>query len=42
MEVFSDERPLDKKPVNIHAVLERVKQLTLAAHAVGHHRARGL
>ena len=30
MEVFSDERPLDKKPVNIHAVLERVKQLTLA------------
>jgi two-component system nitrogen regulation sensor histidine kinase GlnL len=30
MEVFSDERPLDKKPVNIHAVLERVKQLTVA------------
>ena len=30
MEVFSDERPLDSKPVNIHVVLERVKQLTLA------------
>ena len=25
MEVFSDERPLDSNPVNIHAVLERVK-----------------
>lgn len=31
MEVFSDERPLEKKPVNIHAVLERVKQLTVAS-----------
>lgn len=30
MEVFSDERPLDRSPVNIHVVLERVKQLTLA------------
>lgn len=30
MEVFSDERPLERKPVNIHAVLERVKQLVLA------------
>lgn len=30
MEVFSDERPLDRKPVNIHAVLERVKQLTIS------------
>jgi len=30
MEVFSDERPLERQPVNIHAVLERVKQLTLA------------
>lgn len=35
MEVFSDERPLDKKPVNIHAVLERVKQLTLASVGQG-------
>lgn len=30
MEVFSDERPLDRKPVNIHVVLDRVKQLTTA------------
>jgi two-component system nitrogen regulation sensor histidine kinase GlnL len=35
MEVFSDERPLDKKPVNIHAVLERVKQLTVAGMGSG-------
>ena len=35
MEVFSDERPLDKKPVNIHAVLERVKQLTVAGMGYG-------
>ena len=27
MEVFSDERPVERKPINIHAVLERVKQL---------------
>ncbi len=27
MEVFSDERPLDRKPVNIHVVLDRVKSL---------------
>ncbi len=27
MEVFSDERPLELKPVNIHVVLDRVKQL---------------
>jgi two-component system nitrogen regulation sensor histidine kinase GlnL len=30
MEVFSDERPLERGPVNIHVVLERVKQLTQA------------
>lgn len=30
MEVFSDERPLDRKPVNIHIVLDRVKKLILA------------
>ena len=35
MEVFSDERPLDTKPVNIHAVLERVKQLTVAGMPSG-------
>jgi two-component system, NtrC family, nitrogen regulation sensor histidine kinase GlnL len=30
MEVFSDERPLERKPVNIHVVLDRVKKLILA------------
>lgn len=30
MEVFSDERPLDRQPLNIHVVLDRVKQLTTA------------
>ncbi|HUR43047.1 MAG TPA: ATP-binding protein [Aestuariivirga sp.] len=35
MEVFSDERPLERTPVNIHAVLERVKQLTLAGAPSG-------
>jgi two-component system nitrogen regulation sensor histidine kinase GlnL len=35
MEVFSDERPLDKKPVNIHAVLDRVKQLTIVGMGQG-------
>jgi two-component system nitrogen regulation sensor histidine kinase GlnL len=27
MEVFSDERPVERSPVNIHAVLEHVKQI---------------
>jgi len=27
MEVFSDERPLEKEPVNIHAVLEQVRKV---------------
>jgi two-component system, NtrC family, nitrogen regulation sensor histidine kinase GlnL len=31
MEVFSDERPLERQPLNIHVVLDRVKKLTLAA-----------
>lgn len=35
MEVFSDERPLERAPVNIHAVLERVKQLVQAGEARG-------
>src|SRR6478735_2297814 len=28
MEVFTDERPIDREPVNIHAVFEHVKRLT--------------
>jgi two-component system nitrogen regulation sensor histidine kinase GlnL len=33
MEVFSDERPPEREPVNIHAVLERVKALAVAGMA---------
>ena len=33
MEVFSDERPPEREPVNIHAVLERVKTLSIAGMA---------
>jgi two-component system nitrogen regulation sensor histidine kinase GlnL len=28
MEVFSDERPVERQPVNIHVVLEHVKKLS--------------
>ena len=35
MEVFSDSRPLDRAPVNIHQVLERVKTLAAAGFAKG-------
>lgn len=37
MEVFSDERPLEKKPVNIHVVLGRVRQLMSASVPQGVH-----
>src|SRR6186997_1113303 len=30
MEVFSDERPVEREPVNIHVVLDRVKKLALS------------
>jgi len=33
MEVFSDERPIEREPVNIHAVLEHVKRLTASGFA---------
>ncbi len=33
MEVFSDERPVDRQPVNIHSVLEHVKVLAQAGFA---------
>jgi two-component system, NtrC family, nitrogen regulation sensor histidine kinase GlnL len=32
MEVFSDERPLERQPINIHVVLDRVKQLLSASN----------
>ncbi len=37
MEVFSDERPLERQPVNIHVVLDRVKQLVNAGSHEGVH-----
>lgn len=33
MEVFSDERPIERQPVNIHSVLEHVKKLSLSGFA---------
>jgi two-component system nitrogen regulation sensor histidine kinase GlnL len=33
MEVFSDERPVERAPVNIHAVLEHVKRLAQSGFA---------
>jgi two-component system nitrogen regulation sensor histidine kinase GlnL len=33
MEVFADERPVDREPVNIHAVLEHVKRLAHSGFA---------
>ncbi len=35
MEVFSDERPLDRSPENIHIILDRVKRLLAAGLAHG-------
>jgi two-component system, NtrC family, nitrogen regulation sensor histidine kinase GlnL len=35
MEVFGDERPLEKSPVNIHAVLDHVKRLASTGFAAG-------
>jgi len=32
MEVFSDERPLERQPTNIHVVLDRVRQVMMAAN----------
>ncbi len=33
MEIFSDERPVDREPVNIHAVLDHVKAVSRAGFA---------
>ncbi|WP_419914950.1 two-component system sensor histidine kinase NtrB [Hoeflea sp.] len=33
MEIFSDERPVDREPVNIHAVLDHVKAVAAAGFA---------
>jgi two-component system nitrogen regulation sensor histidine kinase GlnL len=33
MEVFADERPVEREPINIHVVLDRVKKLALSGFA---------
>jgi len=33
MEVFTDQRPIEREPVNVHAVLEHVKRLTQSGFA---------
>jgi two-component system, NtrC family, nitrogen regulation sensor histidine kinase GlnL len=33
MEVFTDQRPIEREPVNVHAVLEHVKRLTYSGFA---------
>jgi len=33
MEVFADERPVEREPVNIHVVLDRVKKLAISGFA---------
>jgi len=35
MDIFSDERPVDREPVNIHAVLDHVKAVSVAGFADG-------
>lgn len=35
MEVFSDERPIEREPVNIHVVLDRVQQIAASGFARG-------
>ncbi|MEM7300259.1 MAG: ATP-binding protein [Pseudomonadota bacterium] len=35
MEVFSDERPIERDPINIHSILERVKALTVTGFGRG-------
>ncbi|MCC6889933.1 MAG: PAS domain-containing protein [Hyphomicrobiales bacterium] len=35
MEVFTDERPIEREPVNIHVVLDRVKRLAQSGFARG-------
>lgn len=35
MEIFSDERPIDRQPINIHSVLNHVKTAALAGFARG-------
>ena len=42
MEVFADERPIDREPVNIHVVLDHVKRLAQSGFAPAHQVRRGI
>ena len=42
MEVFGDERPIDREPINIHVVLDRVKAIARNGFASGITLRRGL
>src|SRR5690348_17485986 len=41
MEVFADERPVEREPVNIHVVLDRVKKLAQSGFARSEERRVG-
>ncbi len=42
MEVFTDERPIEREPVNIHVVLDHVKRLAQSGFARTHPVSRGI
>ncbi len=42
VEVFGDDRPLEREPINIHVVLERVKLLAQVRHGAVDHLPRGI
>ena len=42
MEIFADERPTEREPVNIHAVLERVKVIAPQRLRPQHPHRRGI
>jgi len=42
MEVFSDERPIEREPVNIHAVLDHVRRLAQSGFARSIHFSEGI
>ncbi len=42
MEVFTDERPVEREPINIHVVLDHVKRLAQSGFAPPHQIHRGI
>ena len=42
VEVFGDDRPMEREPINIHVVLDRVKLLAKKRRRAGHHVLRGI